>query len=84
MSLLKTMWAYLNHSNLKISFDCNPFVWSFRYMGQDATDTDPDLYIRYIRILPLGIILTIDSGRCNVVLPEEDQLKDIKFGDGVD
>lgn len=79
--MLKTMWAYLNHSNLKIYLDLNPFIWGFAVMGQDATETDPDLYIRYIRILPLGIILTINSGRCNLILPDDTEDKD--FDDGL-
>lgn len=64
---MKKLWAYINHSNLKLAIDLNPFVWSFRYMYQGPDRSDPDLNIWYIRILPLSIILTIDTGRFNIV-----------------
>lgn len=78
---LKKIWAYLNNSNLKIYLDLNPFVWGFKFVGQDGDDIAPDLYIRYIRILPLGIILTINSGRCNVIFPEDTKVQG--FDDGL-
>ena len=67
---MRKFWKYLNNSNVKLAVDLNPFVWSFRYMRMVPTPSDPDLYIWYIRILPLSIILTIDSGK--VILLGED------------
>jgi len=59
---MKKFWKYINHSNIKLAIDLNPFVWSFRYMHQGPTESDPTLNIWYIRFLPLSIILTIDDG----------------------
>jgi len=59
---MKKFWNYLNNSNIKIAFDLNPFVWSFVYMYQPPTNTDPFLKIWYTRILPLSIIISIDNG----------------------
>lgn len=61
---MRKFWGYLNHCNLKLAVDLNPFVWGFRYLHQGPDpQADPDLHIWYIRCLPLSIILTIDSGR---------------------
>jgi len=53
---------YLRYSNLKISFDVNPFVWSLKFFHQRPTGSDPYLRIFYFRILPLSISLILDNG----------------------
>ena len=53
---------YLRYSNLKISFDLNPFVWSLKFYHQRPTKSDPYLRIFYIRILPFSIALVLDNG----------------------
>ena|ERR1700761_2299555 len=56
------MWRYLKFSNLKVSLDFNPFCWSFIYHYSGPTKLDPNLSMRYLRILPLSIVLVIDNG----------------------
>ena len=56
------MIKYLQNSNLKFSFDLNPFVWGFKFLHHKPTRTDPDLHMFYFRFLPLSILLVIDSG----------------------
>lgn len=77
------MWGYLNHSNLKIAIDLNPFVWGFCWAAQDPVEgIAPDLWIRYLRFLPLGLILTIDSGRSSLILPDDEHSEE-PDGDGL-
>lgn len=59
---------YLKYSNFKVSFDLNPFVWSFKGAYQRPTRTDPHLRIWYLRVLPVSITVVIDDG---VALPED-------------
>jgi len=53
---------YLRFSNIKLSIDLNPCVWSFRWHYQEPTQLDPYLHIQYIRILFLSIAVIIDNG----------------------
>ncbi len=59
---------YLRYSNFKVSFDLNPFVWSFVWHHAEPTRSDPKLHIFYLRILPLSFMLVIDDG--TVVYPD--------------
>lgn len=56
------MWSYIKFSNIKLSVDLNPFVWSFKWMFQGPTQTDPHLRIQYVRILFLSLTVVIDNG----------------------
>lgn len=56
------LFHYLRYSNLKVSVDLNPLVWSFRFQRQAPTRSDPRLHIFYWRILPLSVILVVDDG----------------------
>ena len=59
---MRKVWGYINFSNLKLAIDCNPLVWSFRYMHMGPTEHDPYLHIWYFRILPLSVIFSLDNG----------------------
>jgi hypothetical protein len=53
---------YLKNSNVKLSFDLNPWCWSCIAMHQTPTKIDPKLHIWYLRLLPLSIHIVIDDG----------------------
>jgi hypothetical protein len=75
-------FRYFRYSNFKISFDFNPFVWSFKYLQQRPTTTDPTLRQFYLRILGLSLLLVIDDGTvvhleyANEVIEEEAPLEE--------
>lgn len=50
---------YIRWSNLKISYDLSPFTWSFKY---DSGYLDYPCWFVYTRLLPLSILLVVDSG----------------------
>lgn len=56
------MLKYLRFSNIKVSFDLNPCVWSFRWFYQGPTQLDPFLHIHYVRVLFLSVAVIIDNG----------------------
>ena len=56
------MWKYLKYSNVKLSIDFNPFVWGFKWMYQEPTQSDPNLHIQYVRFLFLSLVVVIDNG----------------------
>lgn len=66
--------SYLRYSNFKISFDLNPFVWSFRYWYQGPAYIDPHLHMWYIRVLFISCTLIVDDGSYR--LPEPDIIGD--------
>jgi hypothetical protein len=53
------MLKYLKWSNFKISFDLNPFTWSFKYIGQPQGIPCP---FYYLRVLMFSFLLVIDDG----------------------
>jgi hypothetical protein len=53
------MLKYLRWSNFKISFDLNPFVWRFKYIGQP--DGNPCAFY-YLRLLMFSFLIVLDDG----------------------
>ena len=71
---------YLKNSNLKLSIDLNPFVWSFVAHHQGPSKTDPNLHIWYMRFLPLSVTLVFDDGTWIPyadVFPEIEEMEEV-------
>ncbi len=60
------MLNWIRFSNIKISFDLNPFVWSFKWMFQGPTQSDPHLRMQYIRILGVSFLFVFDNGEYKI------------------
>jgi hypothetical protein len=57
------MLKILKWSNIKISFDLNPFTWSFKYLEvKRETPVDP-IRLYYLRTLMFSFLLVIDDGQ---------------------
>ena len=57
------MFKLLKWSNFKISFDLNPFTWSFKYIGFNREAPFDPVRLYYLRILMLSFLLVIDDGQ---------------------
>lgn len=54
------MFKYLRWSNLKISFDLSPFVWTIKWISD--YDKVVDIWFWYFRLGPLSFLLVLDDG----------------------
>lgn len=65
-------WNYLNFSNFKISLDLNPFVWSFKFLYEGPSESNPALRVLYVRLIMLSVIVVIDDGSYKLISSPED------------
>lgn len=57
------MLTILKWSNFKISFDLNPFTWSFKYIGIKRELPFDPIRLFYLRILMFSFLVVIDDGQ---------------------
>ena len=62
MSTLKL----LRYSNFKISFDINPFTWSFKWITDKRLYPEDPIWMIYCRVFPLSFVVVIDDGKFKV------------------